>query len=70
MAPFQELPNRTPSDNEQVMGPDAYGSRILQRQLNLSGEMNLLDSVSHVKTTHIACNLLMQEGDKVCLFKR
>lgn len=70
MAPFQELPNRTASDNEQVMGPDAYGSRILQRQLNLLREMNLLDSISHVKTTHIACNLLMQEGDKVCLFKR
>lgn len=59
MAPFQELPNRTASDNEQVMGPDAYGSRILQRQLNPWGEMNLLDTISNVKTTHIACNLLM-----------
>lgn len=59
MAPFQELPNRTASDNEQVMGLDAYGSRILQRQLNPWGEMNLLDSISNVKTTHIACNLLM-----------
>lgn len=59
MAPFQELPNRTASDNEQVMGLDAYGSRILQRQLNSWGGMNLVDSISNVKTTHIACNLLM-----------
>lgn len=65
MAPFQELPNRTASDNEQVMGLRACGGGgHRRRQLNLRGEMNLADSVSNVKTTHSACNLLMEEGDK------
>ncbi|CAF98064.1 unnamed protein product [Tetraodon nigroviridis] len=37
MAPFQELPNRTASDNEQVMGLDACGSGVPPKTIEFVG---------------------------------
>lgn len=47
MAPFQELPNRTASDNEQVMGPDAYGGGAIAKTIEFVGRNE--SSGQHIK---------------------
>lgn len=37
MAPIQELPNRTASDNEQVMGLQACGGGVLRKTIEFVG---------------------------------
>lgn len=61
MAPLQEPGNRTAGDNEQVMELHAGGSggSAPRRSTAGGGGMDPEDSVSNVKTTHSACNLLL-----------